>query len=342
MQEVTKSIWDKVKEVLLYNKAVPNPLHKRILALKPCHMVTTNYDDLIEQELINEFIQYAVVREDKDIPQMVHPNALVKMHGDYATDNIVLTETDYYNYSNNFPLIRAFVLSLFASKLVLFVGFSFADLNLKMILNELKGILSENIQRAYLLSCEDPDPVTKQYFEKKGINILYFNEKDVDLINGSDYPESSLSGIGLLTDKILFAIKNYSPISKNDLVSYIYDRIISYNKELHSFGDGLRYFFPNNKSMMWNTHSCGLQTHLTYFEDIAKQLQSNQQKRKFLITHPNIDLRSLLKIACYNYLYEIDGIKILDDKFCKNIDNYIYRLQCVSCINLTRSKRVSD
>ena len=102
-----KEYMDKVKEVLLYNKAVPNPLHKRILALKPCHMVTTNYDDLIEQELINEFIQYAVVREDKDIPQMVHPNALVKMHGDYATDNIVLTETDYYNYSNNFPLIRA-------------------------------------------------------------------------------------------------------------------------------------------------------------------------------------------------------------------------------------------
>ena len=75
--------------------------------------------------------------------------------------------------------------------------------------------------------------------------------------------------------------------------------------------------------MLWNTHSSGLQTHLPYFEDIAKQLQSNQQKRKFLITHPNIDLRSLLKIACYNYLYEIDGIKILDDKFCKNVDNYV-------------------
>ena len=89
-----KEYMDKVKEVLLYNKAVPNPLHKRILALKPCHMVTTNYDDLIEQELINEFIQYAVVREDKDIPQMVHPNALVKMHGDYATDNI------YYHVKN--------------------------------------------------------------------------------------------------------------------------------------------------------------------------------------------------------------------------------------------------
>jgi len=318
-----KEYMDKVKEVLLYNKAVPNPLHKRILALKPCHMVTTNYDDLIEQELINEFIQYAVVREDKDIPQMVHPNALVKMHGDYATDNIVLTETDYYNYSNNFPLIRAFVLSLFASKLVLFVGFSFADLNLKMILNELKGILSENIQRAYLLSCEEPDSITKQYFEKKGINVLYFSENDIDSINGSDYPECSLSGIGLLTDKILFAIKNYSPISKNDLASYIYTRIMSYSKELHSFGDGLKYFFPNYKSMFWNIHSSGLQTYLPYFKDLAKQLQSNQRKRQFLIFHQNIDLRSLLKMAYYNYLYEIDGIEILDDKFCKNIDNYI-------------------
>ena len=71
-----------------------------------------------------------------------------------------------------------------------------------MILNELKGILSENIQRAYLLSCEEPDSITKQYFEKKGINVLYFSENDIDSINGSDYPECSLSGIGLLTDKI--------------------------------------------------------------------------------------------------------------------------------------------
>ena len=73
-----KEYMDKVKEVLLYNKAVPNPLHKRIIELNPCHIVTTNYDDLIEQELLNEFIQYTVVREDKDIPQMVYPNVLVK------------------------------------------------------------------------------------------------------------------------------------------------------------------------------------------------------------------------------------------------------------------------
>ena len=36
---------------------------------------------------------------------MTFPNTLVKMHGDYAKDNIVLTESDYFNYKENFPLI---------------------------------------------------------------------------------------------------------------------------------------------------------------------------------------------------------------------------------------------
>lgn len=33
---------------------------------------------------------------------MTYPNTLVKMHGDYVTDNIVLTEDDYYNYKEIF------------------------------------------------------------------------------------------------------------------------------------------------------------------------------------------------------------------------------------------------
>ena len=71
------------------------------------------------------------------------------------------------NTNFKFPLIRSYVQSIFASKLVLFVGFSFSDLNLKMILNDLQNILLNNVQRAYLLSCDEPDDITKQYFEKK-------------------------------------------------------------------------------------------------------------------------------------------------------------------------------
>ena len=262
-----KEYMDKVKDILLFNKATPNPLHKRILSLNPCHIITTNYDDLIEQEIQNEYTQYTIIREDKDIPQMAYPNSLIKMHGDYLTNNIVLTETDYYNYKNNFPLVRAFVQSLFASKLVLFVGFSFADLNLKIILEELKGILSDNMQRAYMLSCDEPNYVVRNYFENKGVNVVYFGENEIDSINGSEYSKVALNGKGLLMDKILFAIKNYNIISKNDIASYVYNRIKPYYKEMRSLGDGLRYFFPNYSSMTWHTHSSGVQTFLPYFKD---------------------------------------------------------------------------
>ena len=34
---------------------------------------------------------------------------LIKMHGDFNVGNIVLTENDFANYNNNFPLINAFV-----------------------------------------------------------------------------------------------------------------------------------------------------------------------------------------------------------------------------------------
>lgn len=339
-----KEYMDKIKNVLLYNKTVPNPLHKSIIALNPCHIITTNYDDLVEQELANEFKQYNIIREDKDIPQMEKQHCLVKMHGDYATDNIVLTEKDYFDYKNNFPLIRAFVQSLFASKLVLFVGFSFADLNLKMIMNELQNILSEDMQRAYLLSYDTPDDITKKYFEEKGVNILHFSEEELDSINGAAYPSNTLSGIGQYTDKTLHAIKNYSAISKEDLVLYLYERIKPYLSELKTFGDGLRCFFPEPEKMYWNTHSEGLQTGLEYFKKMAKELKTNQAKRNFLIKHPTINVRQLLQIAYYNYLYKIDGIEIIDNKYLQNIDKYIgcstqYYIHCFDSVNVNKKLR---
>ncbi len=336
-----KEYMDKIKNVLLYNKAVPNPLHKSIIALNPCHIITTNYDDLLEQELANEFKQYDIIREDKDIPQMKNQHCLVKMHGDYATDNIVLTEKDYFDYQNNFSLIRAFVQSLFASKLVLFVGFSFADLNLKMIMNELQNILSENMQRAYLLSYNKPDDITKKYFEEKGINVLHFSEEELDCLNGAAYPSNTLSGIGQYTDKALHAIKNYSAISKDDLALYLYTRVKPYLSELKSFGDGLRYFFPKDKQMFWNTHSEGLQTGLNDLKKLANELKTKQAKRNFLIKHPTINVRTLLQIAYYNYLYEIDGIEIIDNNYLQHVDKYIgcstqYYIHCFDSVNVNK------
>ena len=124
-----KNYFEKVRDILKDGRATYNPIHQSILELNPIHIITTNYDDLIEQAIQADCKQYEVIARDGDLPYYRYPNKLVKMHGDFKSGNIVLTEEDYYNYSSRFPLIRSFVTSLFTTNLVLFVGFSFNDLN---------------------------------------------------------------------------------------------------------------------------------------------------------------------------------------------------------------------
>lgn len=91
--------------------------------------------------------------------------------------------------------------------------------------------------------------------------------------------------------------------------------------EMRSFGDGLQYFFPKMR-LHWNAHSSGLQTFTDYFKQLAKDLATNEAKRKFLRENPAINLRTLMKLAYYNYLFEIDGLTILDTKIIENIKEF--------------------
>ena len=167
-----KAYFEKVRNVLKDGRVAYNPIHNAILELNPVHIITTNYDDLIEQSIQSNYKQYDIITQDSDLPYYRYPSKVVKMHGDFKTGNIVLTEEDYYNYAATFPLIRSFVTSLFTTNVVLFVGFSFSDLNLKIILNDIKTILDQDMQRVYLLTDERVDKELSKYYENKGINIV--------------------------------------------------------------------------------------------------------------------------------------------------------------------------
>ena len=325
-----KEYLDKVKEVLRHNKVIPNPIHEAIFNLNPVHILTTNYDDLLEQELENEFKQYDIIREDLDLPNMIYSGALVKMHGDFRKNNIVLTETDYYNYSKNFPLIRAFVQSVFATKLVVFIGFSFNDLNLKMILNEVKNILGERMQRAYLISLTEPDALTIKYFEKRHINIVYLGESEITtLLNSHDrsfLEEAKASKLSLLGRKLydyLRIIKDADFLNATNPVSYVWNKIRPYQDEMRVYGRGLRYFLPKNLgNFYWHEHSHGVQTFNSYFESLLKQLQSRKGRYEFIMSIGKENVKPLLKLAYYNSLNSIDHAEFLNKKFYDEIEIY--------------------
>ena len=323
-----KEYLDKIKETLKHNMVAPNAIHKCILNLNPCHIITTNYDNLIEQEIESEFKQFAVVREDKDIPNMLYPNSLIKMHGDFETNNIVLSELDYYNYQKNFPLIRSFVMSLFASKLVVFVGFSFADLNLKMLLNDLHSVLNDSMQRVYLLSDSAPSSVMSRYYENKGINVVHLENEDLDELLPKEVvaTESNLKGKGLYLYKLLSCIYHYDDEKQSDLVRTLYYTLVSIQDEIPVMGSRIKYIIPKKECVDFYHQVDCIRIGSPYLRELKKQLNNFSGLRKFVVEHPDIDFTVLKGIAFKNSIYQVDDIKIIDEqKANKTIDNSVFR-----------------
>ena len=318
-----KEYIEKVKESLMYGKVSPNPIHNIILDLKPCHIITTNYDDLIEQAATQKYQQYYVVRKDEDLPYILYQNTLIKMHGDFDTGNIVLTESDYYNYPKNFPLIRAYIQSLFASKLILFIGFSFNDMNLKIILNDVSYILKENMQRVYFLTNKEIDFIQRTYYEKKGINIVSLPSDTLDRYLNEQSINTEAQGLtlspGIDLYKQLHLIKEFK--REPDLIKYLYEYINSCKDEIRVFGEGLKYIIPKNEQGQWNYYSSGLQISSPFIKKIKWQLKTFSGRRNFLVRYNEIFL-DIRKQAYLNRVFIIDGIRVVNNVFYRKMYKY--------------------
>lgn len=226
-----KEYYDKVFEVFGRSNYKPNPIHRQILSLNPRHIITTNYDDLIEKSTKLHNKSYHVVATNSDLPYASQDQMIIKMHGCLNKKNIVLKEDDYLNYSKNFKLIETFVKSLFSTHVVLFVGFSADDPNFKLIFQWVKDILASDFQPAYLIDVNEEFNLLKyNYYKNRGINTIYVSnikEKDIETIDGEIKIEHEK---GRKLYSLLHSINN---IEKN--VNEVIDNLYQGLKELDHF-----------------------------------------------------------------------------------------------------------
>lgn len=209
----SKEYLDKIRTVLRHKKVRYNEIHEWIFRLKPEHILTTNYDDLLEQVIKKESLPFSVVSKDQDFPYALNTNLLVKVHGDLDNTDIVLKEDDYLDYSMNHPLTEAFLKSIFATKVVLFVGYSFSDTNLKMIVQMVRNILGNDFQNAYLLSVDKNVHLAQRtYLKNKGIILLNFYDAVDD--NGENYIVNFLDGRNALKEVLYQKGENLSEIGQ--------------------------------------------------------------------------------------------------------------------------------
>jgi len=168
-------------EKCITDKTVPNaPLSKAIFETNPAHIITTNYDRLLETSESEFRAQYDVVIFDSDLLNTSKSKYIIKMHGDVLRpETIVLKEQDYLQYSQTHILIELFIKALLADHTVLFLGYSLNDYNVKLIVSWINYLRSQSnslpkeIKIGYLILDEEiVDKNTITYFKNNNIEVL--------------------------------------------------------------------------------------------------------------------------------------------------------------------------
>lgn len=167
----------------------PNSLHNLIIKLLPNHIITTNYDQLLENSTDLNVSQYTTITSDKDLLTKSGEHYIIKMHGDINdVENIVLKENDYLNYTNNHILIETFIKSLLADHTFLFVGYSLSDYNFKQIMSwidyisQKESIPKENRRKHFIVQNSAPKEYEINYWESKALTIIDSSEIRTDLV----------------------------------------------------------------------------------------------------------------------------------------------------------------
>ena len=196
----------------------PNIIDDLIFEIKPEHIITTNYDHLLEDTKNINVSKYTIIKSDKELLTKPGKHYIIKMHGDKddfdkcRINNIVLKEDDYLKYSHTHEIIESYIKSLLFDKTFMFVGYSLSDNNLKLIMSYIdyyaksQGI--KNRSPHYLITNNvDHKERDNKYWKNKNVEV-------VDLSTLSNFMKEKtpceLSIYGKPLFSFLTYIKNYN------------------------------------------------------------------------------------------------------------------------------------
>lgn len=151
----------------------PNKILDLIFALHPNHILTTNYDNLLEQEAVKVGRNFSVINADNAVSSAPSSSYIIKVHGDFSSPDFVLKEQDYLDYEQNYKLIDKLVKTIFSTNLVIFIGYSLQDYNIKLILNWVKNVQADSFIKPIFIHIDKPlSELELDYQDKRGLRVL--------------------------------------------------------------------------------------------------------------------------------------------------------------------------
>ena len=183
-------------------------LHRNLLSLNWCDVITTNWDDLLDKsnEDIDLNLKYELVKRAKDL-RLSNRRRLVKIHGSLRgpdSDSVgfddcddylyVITEKDFREYSVKHEGFSSFMKVKFLEDSFCLFGFSGNDPNFKYWVGELKNIMQKGGV------AENPNPIFLFYPNSeesneilKNADCLFYKKNYIVPVNITDFYSFLLS-----------------------------------------------------------------------------------------------------------------------------------------------------
>lgn len=251
-----KNQYTKKIEEVFFSKGTskPNELHTLIEKIAPKHIITTNYDSLLEDQFENGLLKYNVVAEDKDIPYTSSERYLIKMHGDFSKKNIVLKEDDYLDYALNFPMVSTLIQSLIMNHTLLFVGYSLGDSTFNSIFRLIQNTFKLDAKFAYFYTPEETSMIIREYYKKQGIIIVSNETSSVEETDNQHQKYFSTKRfLEILAENRNVTVKNaedlWNQLAFLDRLSFIdakdFSRYSALKKRALNWDDEYRWFGNN-------------------------------------------------------------------------------------------------
>lgn len=188
----TDFIDDKFNE--LFYSAHPNDYHKLIVSTDYNHIITTNYDNLLEKAADEEgYFKYTTrsysYTNIAALSMAIYSGetSIIHAHGkiaDIKLDEFVLTKDDYLSIMKHNPGFRLVINTIFLTNSVLFVGYGGSDPHFEDIIEDLNATLNwssegDKLPKCYIMLKEDKiSPIRDFLNNKKRIDIIRFKEYD--------------------------------------------------------------------------------------------------------------------------------------------------------------------
>lgn len=163
-------------------------IHKAIVELELSAIYTTNYDRWIEKSFEHWKRPYSKIANVSDIASAKEDQTqIIKFHGDFDDESIVLTESSYFERMNFESPLDIKLRSDVLGKTVLFLGYSLSDINIRYLLYRLQKLWEKEGSnkarpKSYIFLAR-PNVVQEEIFRARGV---------VPIVAETDDPKASL------------------------------------------------------------------------------------------------------------------------------------------------------